>query len=88
MPEKAETWEVPKWRPLHVVDGDLMMYLRAARYDIYTDLQKRGGVNCVPWTHSSNQLIFIYKDKDHKRQTKFDFTLYHFFHSVVMPLFS
>ncbi|XP_071147241.1 arginine-glutamic acid dipeptide repeats protein-like isoform X3 [Mytilus edulis] len=31
MPEKMETWEVPKWRPMLVVDGDLMMYLRAAR---------------------------------------------------------
>ncbi|KAK7486143.1 hypothetical protein BaRGS_00022609 [Batillaria attramentaria] len=31
MPEKCDNHEEIKWRPLHVMDGDLMMYLRAAR---------------------------------------------------------
>ncbi|OWF53622.1 arginine-glutamic acid dipeptide repeats protein-like isoform X1 [Mizuhopecten yessoensis] len=31
MPEKMERWEELRWRPNAVMDGDLMMYLRAAR---------------------------------------------------------
>ncbi|XP_060073172.1 arginine-glutamic acid dipeptide repeats protein-like isoform X3 [Ylistrum balloti] len=31
MPEKMEYWEELRWRPNAVMDGDLMMYLRAAR---------------------------------------------------------
>ncbi|GFO42583.1 Arginine-glutamic acid dipeptide repeats protein [Plakobranchus ocellatus] len=31
MPEKCERWEEIRWRPGRVVDGDLLMYLRAAR---------------------------------------------------------
>lgn len=31
MPENPERWEELRWRPFSVGDGDLMMYLRAAR---------------------------------------------------------
>ena len=32
MPESSEELEVLGWQPQSVLDGDLMMYLRAARY--------------------------------------------------------
>ncbi|KAK6177049.1 hypothetical protein SNE40_015234 [Patella caerulea] len=31
MPERLDKWEVIRWRPQYVMDGDLVMYLRAAR---------------------------------------------------------
>ena len=38
MPERCESWEDVIWRPTAVLDGDLVMYLRAARYAALKDV--------------------------------------------------